>query len=130
MASLLELRGLRTAPDLDGDQRDQLMLELESRLGGCDWFTIGIMAPSAAAAITALRATEARLHWSSLEGAAAESSAPQGAGPVFLKGNQSTGQFSLRQEDGLGTGILITGHAPANPDAEDTWGPLPLDFFS
>ena len=131
MASLQELRGLRTAPELDGDQRGQLMLELEPRLAGCAWFTIGIMAPSSARAITALRATEARLHWSALEASpAAEVPSPQGAGPVFLKGNQSTGQFSLRQEDGLGTGILITGHAPANPDAEDTWGPLPLDFFS
>jgi uncharacterized membrane protein (DUF441 family) len=131
VASLVELRGLRTAPDLDGDQRIQLMLELEQCLAGCDWFTIGIMAPSADGAMNALRATEARLQWSALEASAApESTAPLGAGPVFLKGNQSTGQFSLRQEDGLGVGILITGHAPANPDAEDTWGPLPLDFFS
>jgi hypothetical protein len=131
VANLLELRGLRTAPDLDGDQRTQLMLELEQRLAGCDWFTIGIMAPSADGAMNALRATEARLQWSALQAnAAPESTAPLGAGPVFLKGNQSTGQFSLRQEDGLGVGILITGHAPANPDAEDTWGPLPLDFFS
>jgi uncharacterized membrane protein (DUF441 family) len=131
VASLVELRGLRSAPDLDGDQRIQLMLELEQCLAGCDWFTIGIMAPSADGAMNALRATEARLQWSALEASAApESTAPLGAGPVFLKGNQSTGQFSLRQEDGLGVGILITGHAPANPDAEDTWGPLPLDFFS
>ncbi len=131
MANLVELRGLRTAPELDGDQRAQLMLELEQRLTCCDWFTIGIMAPSADGAMNALRATEARLQWSALETTATpESPAPLGAGPVFLKGNQSTGQYSLRQEDGLGVGILITGHAPANPDAEDTWGPLPLDFFS
>jgi hypothetical protein len=129
VTSLLELRGLRSAPELDGAQRDQLMLELETRLAGCAWFTIGIMAPSAAGAMAALRASEGRLHWTALEAAApAEITPPHG--PVFLKGNQSTGQFTLRQEDGLGTGILITGHSPANPDAEDTWGPLPLDFFS
>ena len=53
MTSLLELRGLRSAPELDGAQRDQLMLELETQLAGCAWFTIGIMAPSAAGAMAA-----------------------------------------------------------------------------
>ena len=31
---------------------------------------------------------------------------------------------------GLGEGLLISGHSPADPAAEDTWGPLPLDFFA
>jgi hypothetical protein len=48
---------------------------------------------------------------------------------VFLKGNQHTGRFLLRAEGGLGQGILITGHNPEDPSVEDTWGPLPLDFF-
>jgi hypothetical protein len=50
-------------------------------------------------------------------------------GPVFLKGNQRNGGFRLRREDGLGEGILITGHEAADPAAEDTWGPMPLDLF-
>lgn len=51
------------------------------------------------------------------------------AGAVFLKANQHTGRFLVRPETGLGEGLLITGHNPGNPAAEDTWGPLPLDFF-
>ena len=49
---------------------------------------------------------------------------------MFLKGNQNSGRFLVRRETGLGEGLLITGHSPADPDAEDTWGPLPLDFFA
>jgi hypothetical protein len=49
---------------------------------------------------------------------------------VFLKGNQRTGLFHLRREEGLGEGILISGHGAADPAAEDTWGPLPLDLFA
>ena len=48
---------------------------------------------------------------------------------MFLKANQHTGRFLVRPETGLGEGLLITGHNPGNPAAEDTWGPLPLDFF-
>jgi hypothetical protein len=54
------------------------------------------------------------------------------AGPVFLKGNQHSGQFLLRAEAGLGEGILISGHLNGKPDPalEATWGPLPLDLFN
>ena len=130
MVQLVDLRGLRTAPVLDGAQRQALMVELEQCLGDCDWFTIGVMAPSAEAAIASLRAVEARLHWPALAASETNDLNNVNTGPVFLKGNQSSGQFSLRKEDGLGEGILVTGQAPANPNAEDTWGPLPLDFFS
>jgi hypothetical protein len=51
------------------------------------------------------------------------------AGSAFLKGNQNTGRFQLRPESGLGEGLLISGHNLADPSAEDTWGPLPLNFF-
>jgi Domain of unknown function (DUF1824) len=85
------------------------------------------MAPSAAAALTALRQLEAAQGWSGLQPGDSGGSEP---GPVFLKGNQRTGLFHLRREEGLGEGILITGHGAADPDAEDTWGPLPLDLFA
>ncbi len=131
MSGLVTLRGLRTAPDLDEVQRQALTVELGQRLEACEWFTIGVMAPSAEAAVESLRQAEGRLGWPPLAPMAApDGTQSNAAGPVFLKGNQSTGRFSLRQEEGLGAGILITGHAPTNPDAEDTWGPLPLDFFS
>ena len=55
---------------------------------------------------------------------------PLSEGEVFLKGNQRNGTAMVRAESGLGLGILISGQAPSNPDAEDTWGPLPLDFFA
>ena len=87
------------------------------------------MAGSGWDAVAALRATERALAWTPL---ALDPSGPDPeslAEPVFLKGNQHTGRFLLRAEGGLGQGILITGHNPEDPSVEDTWGPLPLDFF-
>jgi Domain of unknown function (DUF1824) len=129
---LASLRGLRTAPILDPDQRQRLRSELSARLAACQWFTVGVMAPDREAALSCLRSLEASLGWSPLreEGDVDGSAAETGEGPVFLKGNQRNGGFRLRQEAGLGEGLLITGHNPEVPDAEDTWGPLPLDLFA
>ncbi|MEB3234657.1 MAG: DUF1824 family protein [Cyanobacteriota bacterium] len=123
------LRGLRTAPELGNDERQALRAQLRPLLQACDWFTVGVMAASGAAAQQALRDLEAALGWPPLQ---SDPSSPQAAdvpGPAFLKGNQNTGRFLLRPENGLGQGLLITGHSLANPEAEDTWGPLPLDLF-
>lgn len=49
--------------------------------------------------------------------------------PVFLKGNQRTGTYLLREEAGLGEGILISGQHPDQPELAQTWGPLPLDLL-
>ncbi len=76
-------------------------------------------------AIEALRELECALKWTPLT--LAGEPLPEGA--VFLKGNQRTGTALVRAESGLGVGILISGQAPSNADAEDTWGPLPLGFF-
>ena len=131
-APLASLRGLRTAPGLDGDQRQLLRQALAERLAACQWFTIGVMAPDRAAALVCLRSLETALGWSPLQ---EEGNAPDGTesgddGPVFLKVNQRTGGFRLRNEAGLGEGLLITGHNADVPEAEDTWGPLPLDLFA
>ena len=131
ITDLAGLRGLRTAPALDATQGRRLHDELTDRLGACGWFTVGIMAPSAAAALTALRELEAALGWPSLQPGDAGDKEPGGeSGPVFLKGNQRTGLFHLRREDGLGAGILITGQEGSDPADEDTWGPLPLNLFT
>jgi hypothetical protein len=128
--SLADLRGLRTAPALEAAGCQALLAELTPRLAACAWFTVGVMAPSAAAAVAALRSTERALGWASLDPDPADAGPDAISGPVFLKGNQSTGRFLVRAESGLGEGILISGHCPADPEAGDTWGPLPLDFFS
>lgn len=120
------LRGLRTAPELTLEQRLGLLQELTPRLADCEWFTVGVMASSAAAAVAALSSLERAQGWSQLLADGDESL----DGPVFLKGNQNTGRFRLRKEAGLGEGILITGHSSLAPEAEDTWGPFPLDFFA
>jgi len=127
LAGLRGLRGLRSAPRLDGEGALRLREELTPLLGACTWFTIGIMAPSAGAALTALRQLETAQGWPKLSAGEEGEGEP---GAVFLKGNQRTGLFHLRREDGLGEGILITGHGASDPDAEDTWGPLPLDLFA
>jgi hypothetical protein len=88
------------------------------------------MAASAQAAVTALRAIEAALDWTALELDPSGEALSSIEGPVFLKGNQNSGRFLVRRESGLGEGVLITGHNPVDPTKEDTWGPLPLDFFA
>ncbi len=135
---LAALRGLRTAPLLDAAGRESLRRELVAALAPCAWFTIGVMAPSATAAVAALRACETSLGWSPLREQELAIEAPDDhdtagadpAGAVFLKGNQRTGTFGLRPEGGLGEGILISGHHLDDPSRGDTWGPLPLDLFA
>jgi len=128
--SLADLRGLRTAPELNAAACEVLRNELLLKLNPCEWFTIGVMAPSAAAAVAALRSVETALGWESLELDPAGEALASIEGPVFLKGNQNSGRFLVRRESGLGEGMLITGHSPVDPDAEDTWGPLPLQLFA
>ena len=129
LASLRALCGLRSAPALSPAEAEGLRAELQPLLARCDWFTIGVMAPSASAAVAALRSAEQANGWEALELDPAGEALEAIEGPVFLKANQNTGRFLVRRESGLGEGILITGHSPAEPDAEDTWGPLPLGFF-
>ena len=128
-ATLAALRGLRTAPGLDAADRRALRSELETHLRACHWFTVGVMAPAALEAVAALRHLEAALGWAALELDPAGEALAAIEGPVFLKANQRTGRFLVRRELGLGEGLLITGHNPADSTCEDTWGPLPLDFF-
>jgi hypothetical protein len=128
--NLADLRGLRSAPSLDAEQRHALRAELEPLLAACDWFTVGVMASSGAEALSTLRTLEAALGWPPLESDPASPSSADVAGAAFLKGNQNSGRYLLRPESGLGQGLLISGHCAADPQAEDTWGPLPLDLFA
>ncbi|MFM8524513.1 MAG: DUF1824 family protein [Cyanobacteriota bacterium] len=126
VTTLRDLRSLRQAPAISTEARQTLRSELNTALAVCDWFTIGVMAPDAEAALTALRQCERALGWTPL----ADSPDPLPAGPVFLKGNQRSGGLLIRTEEGLGEGLLISGHQEGNGEAGDTWGPLPLDFFA
>ncbi len=144
--SLSDLRGLRSAPPLSEPQRLQLIRELEQAIAPFSWFTLGVMAPDAETAIGVLRRVETALGWPALQpvgnapadlsdpalsasGAAPFANAAPPSLPVFLKGNQRTGQYQLRPEAGLGVGLLITGQEAATAIASETWGPLPLDLF-
>ena len=125
---LSSLRGLRSAPALPSEQREQLRAELLEVMRPCSWFTIGVMASSAEQALRTLRRWEAALGWTPLVAAEGECG-DSVAGSVFLKGHQANGSFRLRPEEGLGEGVLIAGQNPGQPDLADTWGPLPLDLF-
>ncbi len=135
---LQALRGLRSAPSLGEAAREALRQELVQAMEPCAWFTIGVMAPSAAAALAALQVWEGALGWPPLQPQTLgfepvddhDSAGADPAGTVFLKGNQRTGTYLLRPERGLGEGVLISGHHPDNPAVEDTWGPLPLNLFA
>ena len=51
-------------------------------------------------------------------------------GGVFLKANQKTSNVFVRSESGLGEGILITCQYDEGAKESNTFGPLPLDFFT
>jgi len=124
---LSALRGERTAPELQQSERQELLAELQGALKLCPWFTIGVMAPTASEAVEVLRRCEQALGWPAL--AAEDLATAAIEGPVFLKGNQRTGTYRIRQEEGLGKGVLISGQNSEQPELADTWGPLPLDLL-
>ena len=123
---LNDLSRLREAPTLDQSTTDQLRKELQLALAQSSWFTIGVIAPSADQALSSLRSLEASQRWTSLE--VVETTTDEG--PVFLKANQRGGTVRVRIEQGLGSGIVISGHGDDDAQPVTTWGPLPLDFFS
>ena len=124
--NLVELNSLRTAPQLSNYQIKKLLEELESKIFDADWITIGIMAPSDIKAIEALKSISNKyssIKFNNLDSLHAD-------GCVFLKGNQNTGNIFVRSENGLGEGILITCQYDVDAGKSNTFGPLPLDFFS
>ena len=123
---LVDLNNLRTAPQLSDIQVKNLLEELEANILKTDWLTIGIMAPCDNRAIEALQLISkkcASVKFGNLDSLHAD-------GCVFLKANQKTGNVFVRSENGLGEGILITCQYDKDLKLSDTFGPLPLDFFT
>jgi len=123
---LRDLNSLRSAPQLNKLQIKKLLEELEENIFNADWITIGIMAPSDLDAIAALKSISKK--YSSIE--FRDKEPPTAKGSVFLKGNQKTGNVSIRSENGLGVGILLTCQYDHESREANTFGPLPLDFFN
>ena len=123
---LTDLNSLRTAPQLSDRQEEKLLEEIELNIFNADWITIGIMAPCDNRAIEALQSISkkyASIKFGNLDSLHAD-------GCVFLKGNQKTGNVFIRSENGLGEGILITCQYDEGAKESNTFGPLPLDFFT
>ena len=123
---LVDLNNLRTAPQLSNVQEKKLIEELEANIFNADWITIGIMAPSDNKAIEALQSISKK--YSSIKFGNLGSLHADGS--VFLKANQKTGNVFVRSENCLGEGILITCQYDEYSKISNTFGPLPLDFFS
>ena len=123
---LVDLNNLRTAPQLSNKQEKKLLEELEGNILNADWITIGIMAPSDNKAIEALQSISKK--YSSIEFVNLGSLHADGG--VFLKANQKTSNVFVISENGLGEGILITCQYEEGAKESDTFGPLPLDFFT
>ena len=123
---LVDLSNLRTAPKLSNRQVKKLIEELEANFLNTEWITIGIMAPSDNRALEALRSISKK--YSSIKFGNLNSLHADGS--VFLKGNQKTGNVYVRSENGLGEGILITCQYDEDSQESNTFGPLPLDFFT
>ena len=123
---LVDLNKLRTAPELTNCQVKKLLEELEENIFNTDWITIGIMASCDTKAIDALKSITEK--YSSIKFVNLDSLHADGS--VFLKGNQKTGNVFVRSENGLGEGILITCQYDEDTKESNTFGPLPLDFFT
>ena len=123
---LVDLNNLRTAPKLSYGQEKKLLEELELNIFNTDWITIGIMAPSDDRAIEALQSISKK--YSSIKFGNLGSLHADGG--VFLKANQKTSNVFVRSENGLGEGILITCQYDEEAKESNTFGPLPLDFFT
>jgi len=123
---LVDLNNFRTAPQLSNSQEKKLLEELEENIFNADWITLGIMAPSDNKAIEALRSISRK--YSSIKFGNLGSLHADGG--VFLKANQKTGNVFVRSENGLGEGILITCQYDEAAKESNTFGPLPLDFFT
>ena len=123
---LVDLNNLRTAPQLSNSQEKKLLKELESNIFNADWITIGIMAPSDNKAIEALQTISNK--YSSIK--VGNLASLHADGGVFLKANQKTSNVFVRSENGLGEGILITCQYDEDAEESNTFGPLPLDFFT
>ena len=124
--NLVDLNNFRTAPQLSNIQVEQLSKELEANIFNADWITIGIMATCDTKAIETLQTISKKyssIIFENLDSLHAD-------GSVFLKGNQKTGNVFIRSENGLGEGILITCQYDDHTEESNTFGPLPLDFFS
>ena len=126
ISKLVDLNNLRTAPQLINRQEKKLLEELEANILNADWITIGIMAPSDDRAIEALQSISKK--YSSIKFKNLGSLKADGG--VFLKANQKTGNVFVRSENGLGEGILITSQYEEDAKESNTFGPLPLDFFT
>jgi hypothetical protein len=123
---LCDLDTLRSAPQLDKGQMKKLFEELETNILNADWITVGIMAASDVEAICTLRSISNKypsIKFRNIDSIHAD-------GNVFLKGNQKTGNVFIRSENGLGEGILLTCQYDKDSKESDTFGPLPLNFFT
>ena len=123
---LVDLNNLRTAPQLNHSQEKKLLEELEANIFNTDWITIGIMAPSDNSAIKALQSISQKYSSIKFENLGSL----HADGGVFLKANQKTSNVFVRSENGLGEGILITCQYDEGSKESNTFGPLPLDFFT
>ena len=123
---LVDLNNLRTAPQLSKRQEKKLLEELEVNIFNADWITIGIMAPNDNKAIQALKSISKK--FSSIQ--FGNLSSLHADGGVFLKANQKTSNVFVRSENGLGQGILITCQYDEGAKESNTFGPLPLGFFT
>jgi len=123
---LVDLNNLRTAPQLSDIEVKKLLEELEENILNADWITIGIMAPSDNKAIKALKTISKKYSSIKFQNLASLNA----DGGVFLKANQKTSNVFVRSENGLGEGILITCQYDELAKESNTFGPLPLDFFT
>ena len=125
ISKLEDLDKLRSAPTLNRKQLELLLIQTEAIIYKADWLTIGVMSPSLRKGLNTIRSIERKYKYKEMKCI----TFPKSNGPVFLKGNQKTGEIHARIEYGLGEGVLISCHKYDTSIDTRTIGPFPLDFF-
>ena len=126
ITNLNDLKRLRSAPKLNNKQSKLLFDQAKDIIDKADWLTIGVMAPSIEIGMRTIKTIEKTLQLEKFNYV----TVPSSKGPIFLKGNQKTGEVHARIEYGLGEGILISCHDCDNAVMAETIGPFPVKFFS
>ena len=122
---LTDLNSLRSAPFLNKTESRKLINLIDKKIINSDWITIGIMAHSDVEAKESLNSIITRYDFKSFKNFIEISV----HGNVFLKANQKTGEVYIREENGLGEGILITCQYDDLSTDSKTYGPFPLKIF-
>lgn len=120
---LIQFSRLEVPAELSAATAEDIRQALLQLNQASDYQTLGICADSLAAAKASME------DYLSALGIDITLDLPERTGAVYLKFNTLKGAWYLDDYSGPSRGVLVTYHASDMPEANGTYGPLPLDLF-